>query len=101
MEQKIEFDELPEVYKTIAEICGFDAVIQLSKIFGGEQVYFPKYEAIEKPIRNRKILNEFNGYNFKALARKYNLTESAIRKICSGEIQDKRNEEDADQYKFW
>lgn len=98
---KINIDELPEVYRTIAEICDFDTAIKIAKHFSGEQIYFPTYDKIQNTVRNKKIIDEFNGYNYKYLAKKYNLTESAIRKICTEEIQNKQNEEDADQYKLW
>lgn len=87
---KIHIDDLPEVYRSIAEICGTDAAIEIARTFSGEEVYFPKFEAVERPLRNRKIREEFNGYNFKSLAKKYGLTEQAIRVICSDRIKAER-----------
>ncbi|MBQ7794788.1 MAG: hypothetical protein IJ366_09780 [Clostridia bacterium] len=85
-------EELPEPYEQIAETIGVDNTIRLAKIFSGERVYFPKWEAVERPLRNKKILEEFNGYNYRMLARKYGLTVTMIRQIVKPETENKRNE---------
>nr|DAZ25998.1 MAG TPA: Mor transcription activator family [Caudoviricetes sp.] len=90
-EAELQLDDLPEPYRTIAEICGVEDTIQLAKIFSGEQVYFPKYDTVYRPLRDKKIIEEFDGYNFKRLAKKYGLTENAIRKICADNINTQRN----------
>ena len=50
---------------------------QLYKKFGGFQIYIPKV----MPNYEKKVLEEFNGYNYALLATKYNVTENQIRKI--------------------
>lgn len=83
---ELNINDLPEPYRTIAEICGIDKTIELAKTFSGEQVYFPKYDTVYRPLRDKKILEEFNGYNFRTLAKKYGLTEMAVRRICADVI---------------
>lgn len=78
---EIKLSELPEVYQTIAELIGFDNMVILAEQFDGEYVYFPKVETFKRYKRNRKIIDEFNGVNYKALARKYGLTETHVRTI--------------------
>ena len=74
--------ELPEVYEQLAELVGYDNMMIIAKAFGGgESIYFPKIESIERPGRNQKIISEFNGFNYKDLAKKYELTEMRIRSI--------------------
>jgi Mor family transcriptional regulator len=77
------YDDIPELYSLIMSEIGIENTIKLAKLLGGQHVYFNKFDTVERPIRNKKIRDEFNGYNFKALAKKYNLTEVTIRNICS------------------
>lgn len=83
-------DDLPEVYSSLVDAIGIDNVIKLAKLLGGQYVYFQKLETVERPLRDRKIKNEFNGYNFSDLAKKYNLSEISIRNICSDIVNRKR-----------
>lgn len=80
-ENEIKLSELPEVYQTIAELIGFENMVILAEQFDGEYVYFPKVESFRRFKRNRQIVEEFNGVNYKALARKYGLTETHVRSI--------------------
>lgn len=83
---------LPPPYDVIARIAGIDAALEVAKEYGGEQVYMAKYETVIRPIRDVKIRREFNGFNFKALARRYQITEQMVRNIVSDEIMKKQRE---------
>lgn len=85
-------NELPEPYAQIAETLGIDIAIEIARMFNGECVYFPKMTTVERPLRNRKILEEFNGYNYKTLAKRYGLTEPRIRAIVKPIAEEKRSE---------
>ena len=89
--KEINMDDLPEPYSDIAPLIGIEKMVELANLFGGSYVYFPKTEAIERPIRNNRIRKEFNGYNFKTLSKKYNLTEIMIRTICEDLIKAERD----------
>lgn len=78
---EVKLSELPEVYQTIAELIGFENMVILAETYDGEYVYFPKIESLRRYSRNKKIVDEFNGANYKALARKYGLTETHVRSI--------------------
>jgi len=88
-ESMIERDQLPEIYRNIydlvanvsTEATAKTTVIELSKIFGGSIVYVPMIDTIAKEGRNKMIRAEFNGANVRQLARKYNMTNTTIRKI--------------------
>ena len=97
----IQFEDLPEPYDMLAEKFGINVALEMAKLFSGERVYFLKYEAVERPLRNKKIKSEFNGYNFKALARKYNMTEPGIRHIVADEIVKKQSEPNINQISFF
>lgn len=75
--------KLPELYQTLIELIGEENMLTLAKTFDGEAIYFPKYEAIYRGIRDREIVETFNGGNYKELARKYDLSENHVRKIIA------------------
>lgn len=80
---EITVDEVPEKYKLLVEVIGFDNFIKLSMKFGGTEIYVPKSDMLVKAIRNEKIKQEFSGGNYRELALKYNLSESQIRNIIN------------------
>ena len=82
-EQKITIDDLFGNQRDIAEIIGIDKYIELTKIFGGDNVYIQKYSEVLKVQRNKEIRSKFTGFNAEELADKYNLTERYIRMLCS------------------
>ncbi|GLC87510.1 Mor transcription activator family protein [Lysinibacillus piscis] len=72
---------LPEEYQGVAELVGIDLFLKLCSLYGGSSLYIPKKERVTRHIRDIKIKSEFNEGNYKELSRKYNLSESHIRKI--------------------
>ena len=77
---------LPEPYKGIAKKVSLEAALMLAEEYGGVTWYFPKLDrALIKP-RNQKMREEFDGTSegpngYRALARRYNLTESQVRVV--------------------
>lgn len=82
---KITLKDLDPEQRKIAEKIGINAYLNLIAICGGTYLYIPKFDSIERNLRNEQIKKEFTGYNFKQLARKYNLTEVTIRNLV-GEL---------------
>ena len=80
MELKI--SDLPPQFENIAIELGIDKIKALFKEFGGHQ-YFPTEKMIYKEARDREIISEYNGFNHKELAAKYNMSESYIRAIIN------------------
>jgi len=80
---EITVDEVPDRYKPLVDVIGIDNIIRMSIIFGGTTMYFPKSNMLVKSIRDKIIKREFNGGNYKELARKYNLSESQVRNIIN------------------
>lgn len=74
-------DDIPDGYREIADIIGVDAAVALAEARGGDSVYVPMPEMITRKARNRAIRAEFNGCNYRHLARRYNLTVTMIRQI--------------------
>ena len=79
----IKIEELDGEQLEIAECVGIDGYKSLVKHFGGTSVYIQKADTLCINSRNKKIFESFNGYNYKFLARKFNLSEGQIRKIIS------------------
>ena len=65
----------------MAEAIGVEATKKLLEIFGGESIYFPKPQSVIRSCRDRRIYQEFNGFNFRELANRYELTTRQIRVI--------------------
>lgn len=78
-------DDISESYRPVVEIIGIEKFIELSEYTKGDELYFPKTKNIIAPARNRRIKKEWNGYNSKELAEKYNLTTKQIGNILKDE----------------
>lgn len=66
----------------IVAAIGIEATLQLLDAIGGATVYLPKPEAVLNAARDRRIRDEYNGYNARALAVRYHLTDIAVGRIA-------------------
>jgi Mor family transcriptional regulator len=80
MIENLKIKDLPDSYKDVAEEIGIDSFKKLVKLLGGNSLYIPKEVSLTRPIRNRTIKEAFDG-DYKALARRYNISQSQIRNI--------------------
>jgi len=78
-------EDIAENYRPVVEIIGIEKFIELSEYAKGDELYFPKTENIIAPARNRRIKKEWDGYNAKEMADKYNLTVKQIWNILKNE----------------
>lgn len=78
---ELRISDLPPQFENIAIRVGIDITKVLFEEFGGTSVYFPTEKMIYKEARDREILSEFNGFNIKELASKYDMSESYVRAI--------------------
>ncbi|MEG1410754.1 MAG: Mor transcription activator family protein [Terrisporobacter sp.] len=79
----LKISDLPPQFENIANRLGIEKAKWLFKEFGGTSVYFPTEKMIYKDARDREIVSEYNGFNHKELAAKYNMSESYIRYIIN------------------
>lgn len=70
------------LYREIAEAIGIENFVKLTQLVGGSTIYLPKPESVVRPARDAKIREEFNGYNHKELAKRYDVTERWVRQLC-------------------
>lgn len=82
---EVTLDDIAERYRPIVGIIGVKNFVELAIYACGDELYFPKPESIVAPARNRRVKAEWNGYNLKELAEKYNLTTVQIRNILKDE----------------
>lgn len=75
---------IPDKYHELIDVIGVENFINMSQFYGGTELYIPQYDSLIKPIRNRAIINEFDGGNYIQLARKYGVSQSQIRNIING-----------------
>jgi len=81
----IRFEDIPLEYRDIAETIGMEAFLCLIHLCGGQNLYLPKMETLEREGRDRDIRARFNGGNYRALAAQYRLSERQVRKIINGQ----------------
>ncbi|MGL5712307.1 MAG: Mor transcription activator family protein [Paraclostridium sp.] len=79
----LKISDLPPQFENIANRLGIDKAKWLFEEFGGTSVYFPTEKMIYKEARDREIVSEYNGFNHRELAVKYNMSESYIRAIIN------------------
>ncbi|MGL6104574.1 Mor transcription activator family protein [Romboutsia sp.] len=79
----LKISDLPPQFENIAIKIGIDITKVLFEEFGGTSVYFPTEKMIYKEARDREIIAEYNGFNHKELAFKYNMSESYVRAIIN------------------
>ena len=84
IEKIVSLDQLSGDQRELAEIVGLEAYRKLIANYGGMHIYICKSETVLRELRNAEICNEFNGFNYRELAKKYNLSEKTVREILSG-----------------
>ena len=79
--QPEDLENVSELSKEIAEVLGVPFLVRLSLFAGGSTVYIPVLDQLYRAVRDRQIREEFNGFNWRELARKHGLTERRVRMI--------------------
>lgn len=90
-ELDIVYDNLSEDQQLICDCVGMEAYERLVTQYSGQTLYVAKLESVLRSSRDEKIRKDFNGYNYKYLAMKYNLSERTIRLITSDILKEKQN----------
>ncbi len=81
----LKLDDLTGEQKELARVLGIDIYLKLVEKFGGCSIYIAKEDKIQSAIRDSKIKAEFNGYNYKYLAKKYHLSERRVRDVIDSD----------------
>lgn len=88
MDYEVKMEDLSEDLKAIAKFIGLDTLLEFLADRGGEAIYFPKLIRVVRQARDRRIVEEFNGSNYRELAKEYGLTVASIRQIIKTHRQD-------------
>lgn len=78
---KLSSAQIPEDLYWLYELVGLERFLKIIDTAGGEFLYFPKRSTLERDLRRKAILGEFDGTNLRQLARKYGLSERHVRSI--------------------
>lgn len=81
--QRVKYEDLTPEQRELADLLGMDVFLTLVKQCGGTNLYIPKAESVGRMARNAMIKAEFTGYNLKALAAKFRLSQVQIRNIIT------------------
>lgn len=76
---------LHKVYREISEELGIEAALTIHKMFRGTQVSFP-VRFFDTQCVKEMIIQEYDGTNVAALAKKYDYSEKTIRRIIKESI---------------
>lgn len=79
----LQLEDLSSEQRELADVIGLESYKRLITIYGGSSIYIPKVDNFLRADRNDRIKQEFNGWNFKELSQKYDLTEVQIRNIVN------------------
>lgn len=94
--KELSAEQFPEPYQTIAFRFSPKLALEFASLYQGTGMYFPKLDSLLQRERNKRIREEFDGYNHKELAIRYGVTERWIYDILSTiESQDQLNLFDA------
>ena len=76
-------EDLPILLQDLVDLIGIENFIKLIKVYGGSSLYIPNENSILKPLRNRLIKENFNGNNYKQLAKEFKISEMQVRNIIN------------------
>lgn len=83
----ITIDDLDGDQRELAEVIGLEAYLKLVENRGGTTVYVAKQDKLLALKRNAGIVRDFNGYNHRYLALKYNVSDRTVREVLEAERQ--------------
>ena len=93
MEKEIELYNA--VYKEICEIVGLDATLKIYLRFKGQQISFP-VRLYNPHLIQQNVIKEYDGYNIRELAKKYDYSEKTIRRMIRDSVPEDEDEESGD-----
>lgn len=71
----VPMSDIPEEYRDIAEAIGLEAFTRLTLLCGGQNLYIPKRESLERNAGTGTSCAHFTGGNYRALAVQFRLSE--------------------------
>ncbi len=78
--------------RELAETIGLDAYKKLITNYRGNQLYIQQAASVMKQMRDKEIIEKFNGKNYRELSKEYSISEMTIRSIVSAKRKQLRSE---------
>ncbi|MEF9991883.1 MAG: Mor transcription activator family protein [Romboutsia sp.] len=78
---KIKKEDVGYNLELLLDIVGEKNFLEISRMYGGCNVYIPTYSSMVRGSRNREIASKYNGVNAADLARMYGLSVNHINRI--------------------
>lgn len=78
---EIREEDVPENLYQMLEIVGSDNFREIIRLYGGDKVYLPTYNAVLKSSKKREILRRYNGINASQLSIEYGVSVNYVRKL--------------------
>jgi Mor family transcriptional regulator len=82
----IKLDDISESFHAMVEVIGIEKFLEISKLYGGMNMYMPIYSSLIREARNREITSKYNGVNTNELAIKYGISVNSVRRIVKNMI---------------
>ncbi|MBU5306865.1 transcriptional regulator [Clostridioides mangenotii] len=77
----IKLNDIPNNFHAMIEVIGIENFLEISKLYGGINMYIPIYSSLIRQARNRDIIGKYNGVNVNELAIKYGISVVSVRRI--------------------
>lgn len=91
MAEDIEITALHSFYRSLSELVGTEAMLEVYRHYRGIQVSIPVH-LYDRNLAAQRVLTEFTGTNQQALARKYGYSEKWVRVVLHRAAQQKGKE---------
>lgn len=87
--QQLRLEDLRGDARDLAELIGLEAYLKLVEVYGGTgRLYIPQPDILIIPVRDELIRREYNGDNLYTLCRKWDLSETSVRKIVQSKAEE-------------
>lgn len=77
----IKLNDIPDNFHALVEVIGIEKFLEISKLYGGINIYIPIYSSLIREARNRELIEKYNGVNVNELAIKYGISVVSVRRI--------------------
>ena len=76
-------DDIGYKLEVLLDIVGEEKFLEITKHYGGDNVYIPTYKSVLRNHRNKEIKEKFDGGNSSQLAKEYGVCVTHVNRIVS------------------
>lgn len=78
-------DDIPDNLHAMVDAIGMENFLEVSKLYGGSNIYIPVHNKVVMGERNREIAREYNGRNIDNLRLRYGISTQQIKRLLRQE----------------